>query len=91
MAERFKPRWYMGDWKGPVGKVQVESTLRAMDRRGGTLPEPILRLAQAEYDIQFPGQPYERMQERGGLGLGEVVRLLADALERASATGGTSS
>lgn len=71
-------------WKGPVGKVQVESQIRDAERRseGLRLPEQVLRLAQAEYDRQFPGQPYERMQQRGGLGVLEVVALLADYIER---------
>lgn len=75
----------MGDrWSGPRGRVQVGGDIRKADRsaRSLMLPEPVLRLAQDEYDIQFPGQPYGRMQERGGLGLLEVVSLLADALER---------
>lgn len=77
-------RWYgaFGNWKGPTGRVQVEALVAEHRRRPLTLPEPVLRLAQAEYDIQHPGQPYERMQERGGLGVLEIVALLADALER---------
>lgn len=85
MAEdgRFRPRWYMQrEADLPQGKVQVEDRIRTRHGKPYTLPEELLRLAQDEYDIQFPGQPYERMQERGGLGIGEVVRLLADALER---------
>lgn len=84
-------RWY-GDlmsWKGPVGRVQVESLVRSVGRTSNvalTLPEPILRLAQDEYDRQFPGQPYERMQERGGLGVLEIIGLLADSLERHGVT-----
>lgn len=76
------------NYVGPRGKVQVESTLRRERREGGlTLPEPMLRLAQAEYDRQFPGQPYERMQERGGLSLLEVVGLLCDRIERTEKLG----
>lgn len=80
-------RWYgqLGSWKGPVGVVQVESRVRDLQRRGSrlTLPEPVLRLAHAEYERQYgPGQDYERMQERAGLGLLEVVALLADFVER---------
>jgi hypothetical protein len=66
-------------WTGPKGIAQV-GLLRKKERI--ELPEPVLRLAQAEYDRQFPGQPYERMQERGGLGVLEIIGLLADALER---------
>lgn len=78
----------MWSWTGPVGKAQIEDRLtdRRAPGRSLTLPEPVLRLAQAEYDRQFPGQPYERMQERGGLGILEVVALLADYIERIDPT-----
>jgi hypothetical protein len=46
------------------------------------LPEDILRMAQTEYDDQFPGQPYERMQQRGVLSVLEIVRLMADRILR---------
>lgn len=64
----------------PRGRVQVE----AMVREGGlTLPEHVLRLAQTEYERQYgTSQDYERMQERAGLGILEVVGLLADYVER---------
>lgn len=78
--------WYgeLQSWKGPRGTVQVEAPVgRAFrDHAALTLPEPVLRLAQEEYDRRFPGQPYERMQQRGGLGVLEVVALLADIIER---------
>lgn len=80
-------RWYgsLTRHEGPHGVVQMDSQVRdaAWDRGGPLrLPEHVLRLAQAEYDRQFPGQPYERMQERCGLSLLEVVGLLADLAER---------
>jgi len=65
--------------KGAKGKVQTSNIERYQSLK---LPEPILRLAQAEYDRQYPGQPYERMQERSGLSILEVVALLADTAER---------
>jgi hypothetical protein len=69
--------------------VQVESFLRDHDRRRGkrfTLPEHVLRLAQAEYERQYgTSMDYERMQERSGLGILEVVGLLADYLDRLGA------
>lgn len=74
---------------GARGVVQVDERLQ--ERRHPerfTLPEEVLRLAQAEYDIQFPGQPYERMQERGGLSVLDIVGLLADHVERLKARGG---
>lgn len=46
------------------------------------ISEVILRLAQEEYDKQHPGQPYARMQERGGLSVCEVITLMADHIER---------
>lgn len=85
MTRRSGARWYgaISRYEGAKGKVQVEGLVRDHERgKRLMLPEPILRLAQDEYDHQFPGQPYERMQERGGLGLLEVIGLLADSLER---------
>lgn len=78
-------RWY-GDltrYEGRKGKTQIDRQLRRYEAGDNIdLPEPVLRLAQDEYDIQFPGQPYKRMQERGGLSVLEIVGLLADSLER---------
>lgn len=55
----------------PRGRVQIDEKLRsaAYPRHqrdaGYTLPEHVLRLAQAEYERQFGHQQdYERMQER---------------------------
>lgn len=83
----FRPRWYggmfnrsTGESAEPSGVVQVEDQINR--RYGLHLPEHVLRLAHAEYDRQHPGQPYERMQERGGLGILEVVGLLADYVDR---------
>lgn len=72
----------------PTGIVQLgiygNSDRRAVPR---TLPEGILRLAQREYENQHGfAQDYERMQERGGLSVSEVIRLLADLAERHGAT-----
>lgn len=90
VSGRPRYKWYgsFGSWKGPVGRVQIESQIRDVRNRGTalTLPEQVLRLAQAEYDRQHPGQPYERMQERGGLGILEIVALLADYIERIDPT-----
>lgn len=84
MARRSGARWYGGisSWKGPTGVAQREHVSWDDRYKALHLPEPVLLLAQAEYDIQFPGQPYKRMQERGGLGVLEIIALLADALER---------
>lgn len=84
METAIKRRWYgfLHSHDGPTGRVQVEARIREHQRTPLRLPEHVLRLAQAEYDRQHPGQPYERMQERGGLGLLEVIALLADTAER---------
>lgn len=65
----------------PTGVAQVDHRLsRASSIR---LPEGVLRLAQAEYEHQYgTQQDYERMQERMGLSIGEVIALLADLAER---------
>ena len=76
--------WYMDLTRAePRGVVQVSPGL--CDRRSErfTLPEHVLRLAQAEYERQFgSAQDYERMQERSGLGILEVIGLLADYVDR---------
>lgn len=79
----FKPRHYPGQWdphRELSGVAQVDDQLQR--HHSIRLSEPILRLAQAEYERQYPGQDYERIQERGGLSVIEVVKLLADYVER---------
>ena len=84
----FKPRHYHADWgdSEPQGVMQVDNELResVIRFRGKqpTMNETVLRLAHAEYERQHSGQDYERMQQRGGLSVLEVVRLLADHVER---------
>lgn len=84
----FRPRYYSFTDQDaePQGIFQIDTALeRAVIRYRGqqpTLPESLLRLAHSEYERQHPGQDYERMQARGGLSLLEIVRLLADYLER---------
>lgn len=86
-------RWYgrLGTYKGSTGVVQIDSGLDRYERRGPLrLPEHVLRLADAEYQRQYGGtQDYERMQERAGLSVLEVVALLADYLDRLGATPST--
>lgn len=86
-----RERWVgsLSRYSGARGRVQVDTFIReaVRDRSGVTLPEPVLRLAQREYEAQYgQDQDYERMQERGGLSLGEVVGLLADYVERLGGT-----
>ena len=46
------------------------------------IKEEVHRMAAAEYNRQGHSQTHERLVERGGLGAGEIIALLADALER---------
>ena len=83
----FRPRFYSCCWPDsePMGIYQIDDALESNTRRyrgNPKLPESILRLAHAEYERQYSGQDYERMQERGGLSILEVARLLADYVER---------
>lgn len=65
------------------GVVQIDTELYKRREFKLRFSERILRLAQAEYNKQCgPVQDYERMQERGGLSVIEVVALLADYVER---------
>ncbi len=74
-------KWYghVLDHDGPTGVVQTDTPTRQFPVL--RLPEAILCRAHEEYANQHPGQTYERIQERGGFGLTEVIGLLADALD----------
>lgn len=84
----FRPRHYSCNWvdSEPTGVMQVDQELSKVQiQHTGKRPamnETILRLAHAEYERQHSGQDYERMQERGGLSVLEIIRLLADHCER---------
>jgi hypothetical protein len=73
--------WYGRMGAKPSGRAQVG---RQLDRvRSIDLPEHVLRLAHTEYVNQYGSQQdYERMQERSGLSVLEVIGLLADLAER---------
>lgn len=78
-------KWYGSLQSGqPRGVVQTDGFERRLRRDPRfTMPEHVLRLAQTEYEMQYgTDQDYERMQERGGLSVLEVVALLADYVER---------
>lgn len=78
----MRGRWY-GNVMGvdPLGVAQVDHHLNRVSSI--YLSEHVLRLAQAEYEHQYgTQQDYERMQERHGLSVLEVVGLLADLAER---------
>lgn len=60
-----------GGWPRRTGSDRVE------------LSEKIVMMAEAEYERHYgTTQTIDRLRERGGLGLGEVVILLADAVQR---------
>lgn len=77
----FKPKHYHCRWDDdePRGVMQVDFSLT---EGIPTMNETVLRLAHAEYKQQYHGQDYERIQERGGFSVLEVIRLLADHVER---------
>ena len=72
-------RWYghVLDHDGPTGVVQTDTPTRQFPVL--RLPEAILRRAHEEY-AKHHDQTFERIQERGGFGLTEIIELLADAL-----------
>ena len=78
----MRGKWYgnVGDYQGATEVVQIDSRLSQPRRLALRLPEPILRRAHEEYVSQYPGQSFDRIQERGGFGVLELVGLLADAL-----------
>lgn len=84
----FKPRHYHCDGYNDErpSKYQIDSELQEsvirIRQEKPLIPESVQRLAHAEYERQHSGQDYERMQERGGLSVLEIVRLLADYVER---------
>ena len=87
----FSPRHYhcRRDGNEPTGVVQIDDCLTdLMVRREGIPrpPESILRLAHAEYKHQHHNQDFETIQKRAGFSVFEVVRLLADYVERLGGT-----
>lgn len=85
MRGDYRRRWYgfLSDWKGERGPVQMGTALRRAARSDEpvTLPMPVLKMAADEYNAQGYGQSLERLNERGGLSLMEVIALLADAVD----------
>lgn len=84
----FSPRHYHARWdtNDKPSRYQIDDGLQErvirVRQEQPVIPESIQRLAHAEYEKQHSGQDYERMQERGGLSVLEIVRLLADHVER---------
>lgn len=88
---RHQARWYHSgafssgnDERIKTVPWQTESFSRRNDRdRRPKLPEDIARLAYEEYANQGHGnQSFDRLHERGGFGVSEVICLLADLVER---------
>lgn len=78
-------RWYGGGkWdKAPQSVVQRGSFGRGFESRA-TIPEEIARIAHVEYARRH-SQTFERLQERGGFSVAEVIMLLADTITRLEA------
>lgn len=76
-------RHYANRANVPKGIVQVEPMFEQRIGRPKPvyLPESILRLAHEEYSM-YHNQSFERIQERGGFGVMEVITLLADHINR---------
>ncbi len=71
--------WYgrLSDYEGPKVPVQVRNDYQRLAQ----LPEPLVRLAWEAYFRRHKSQTFERLHERGGFGLMEIVALLADNAE----------
>lgn len=92
---RWQARWYHGGFFS-VGNAERIKTVpwqtngfaRRQDHsRRPRLPEEIARLAYEEYANQgHGGQSFDRLHERGGFGVTEVICLLADLVERERAS-----
>lgn len=77
-------RWYGRMDAKPSGKVQI--TVNTFKKSTFELPLEVLKLAYAEYALQYgTSQSFGRIQERGGFSILEVIGLLADAVERKQA------
>lgn len=74
------------NYKGATATVQAgNSSTHHNAARTHRYPvnERVLQMAEAEYERQFgTRQTIDRLRERGGLGLGEMMTLLACAVER---------
>lgn len=68
----------------PTITVQGTRDVRARERV--SLHEPIVAMAEAEYERQYGSGPADQtadeLRERGGLSVGEVIKHLAEALVR---------
>lgn len=76
-------RWYAFPDFDDVVRVQWDRSAVSIRREACTVPRPIFDLAYEEYAKQGHGGQYsERLLERGGFSQGEIIALLADALDR---------
>ena len=72
-------KYYCSDVEGATGGVvQIDSQIHG--NRSIQLNEEILKLAHEEY-ARHHRQSFERIQQRGGFSVLEVVALLADHVE----------
>lgn len=86
-----RARWYHGGFFSVGNSERVKTVpwqtsgfeIRQRRTPRPQLPEPIARLAYEEYVNQGHGnQSFDRLHERGGFGVTEVISLLADLIER---------
>lgn len=81
-----RDQWYCGRslQDGLQVPVQVDNCLseRYGSQKLRTLPKELVEIAGREYERQGYGQTFERLCERGGLGILEILMLLADAYNR---------
>lgn len=63
--------------------VRVQGDMNAFERRGLSFNATIVQIAEAEYERQYgTSQTIDRLRQRGGLGMGEMMTLLAEAVCR---------
>ena len=72
---------YFGDVSSYAG-VQTEDRCVVQGCSVTTIPLSIAEIAHDEYSAQGHKQPLDRINERGGFGIYEVITLLADHVNR---------
>lgn len=79
-------KWYIAGTLDAGEQVPVQIDARLRKREGGlTLPKDLVAIAGREYEKQGYSQTFERLCERGGLSILEIIQLMADAVNRLEA------
>lgn len=82
-------RW----WDSLGNRLNWDKQLKAVcplqgSKENSGIPEPIARLVYEEYSAHYgTTQSFDRIQERGGFGVTEVIAALADIIERERSNG----